>query len=61
MAKIEVGDIVTVKGEVSHVLEEGRILIIEFRSAMAPVRLGTDEVVSVVSHKKWRAPRDKPD
>ena len=35
---VEVGDIVTIKGEVTHILDEGRIIIVEIRGAAAPRR-----------------------
>lgn len=61
MAKIDVGDTVTITGEVTHVLEEGRILIVEISGAMAPIRIGPSVVATVTKPKKWKPPRDKPD
>lgn len=61
MAKIEVGDTVTITGEVTHVLEEGRTLIVSIKGAMAPISIGPGVVATVVKPKKWKAPRDKPD
>lgn len=61
MAKIEVGDTVTITGEVTHVLEEGRILIVSIRGAMAPISIGPGVVATVEKPKKLKPMRDKPD
>ena len=59
--KIEVGDTVTITGEVTHVLEEGRTLIVLIPGAMAPISIGPRVVATVTKPKKWKPPRDVPD
>lgn len=61
MAKIDVGDTVTITGEVTHVLEEGRILIVSIRGAMAPISIGPGVVATIEKPKKFKPMRDKPD
>lgn len=62
MAKaVEVGDIVTIKGEVTHILDEGRIIIVEIRGAAAPVGIPPSAIATVAKPEKWTPPRDKPD
>ena len=58
---VEVGDIVTIKGEVTHILDEGRIVIVEIRGAAAPVGIPPGAIATVAKPEKWTPPRDKPD
>lgn len=58
---VEIGDIVTIKGEVTHILDEGRIIIVEIKGAAAPVGIPQSAIVTVAKPEKWTPPRDKPD
>lgn len=62
MAKeVEIGDLVTIKGEVTHILNDGRTIIVEIRGAAAPVGVPESAIATVAKPPKWKPPRDKPD
>lgn len=61
MAEIEEGDRVTVKAEVTKIMDGGETIIVQINGAAARVAVYRSEIATVTKPKKWTPPRDKPD
>lgn len=57
---VEIGDIVTIKSEVTHFLNNGQTTIGEIRGPAATVGIPESAIATIAKPEKWTPPGDKP-